>query len=89
MKILLDTVHKLSQYDAVLKSANASLKSQINKLHDRVCQPQESLSPRIGLRADKKIAPRWNTARIYAAGSVPVSPHITSSSNESADRGIS
>jgi hypothetical protein len=73
MKSMLNTVHKLSEDVAVLKSNNISLKSQINKLHKKVCQPQGSLSSRVGLQADKKIAdpskaaPRRNPSRNYAA----------------------
>jgi hypothetical protein len=56
IKPLLDTVHKLSADVAIFKSDNASLKSQINKLHEKVGQPQGSLSPRVGLQADKETA---------------------------------
>jgi hypothetical protein len=35
IKTLLDTAHKLSEDVAVLKSDNASLKSKINKLHEK------------------------------------------------------
>jgi hypothetical protein len=40
IKTLLDTIHELSEDVDLLKSDNASLKSQINKLHEKVDQPQ-------------------------------------------------
>jgi hypothetical protein len=70
---MLYTAHKLSEDVAVLESDNTSLKSQINKLHERIGHPQGSLPTRVGLQADKEIAdtskaaPRRNPARKYAA----------------------
>lgn len=43
MKTLLDIVHKLSEDIALLKGDNASLKSQVNKLHDKFHQPHGSV----------------------------------------------
>jgi hypothetical protein len=68
IKSMLNTVHKLSEDVAVLKSGNALLKSKINELHEKVFQPQGSLSSRVSLQADKEIAepskaaPRRNPA---------------------------
>jgi hypothetical protein len=39
-KYLLDSTHKVSEDVSLLISYNASLESQINKLHEKVCQPQ-------------------------------------------------
>jgi hypothetical protein len=55
MKTLLDTAHKLSEDAAVLKTDNASLKSQINKLHEKSGQPQGSLLYIVSLQVDKEI----------------------------------
>jgi hypothetical protein len=69
---MLYTARKLSEDDAVLESDNASLKSQINKLHEKVGHPQGSLPTRVGLQAEKEIAdtskavPRRNPGRKYA-----------------------
>jgi hypothetical protein len=81
IKTLLKTVHKLSEDVAVLKSDNVSLKSQINKLHEKVGQPPESLPTRVGLQTDKEIAgppkaaPRQNQTRSYAAVAVSGPAH--------------
>jgi hypothetical protein len=93
-KTLLDTVHKLSEQVAVLNSDNASLKSQINKLHENVGEPQGPLSTRVGLQADKEIAdpsetaPRRNLDKSYAAVAVSGSAHTASRWKEFADRAI-
>jgi hypothetical protein len=39
LKFVLDIVHKISEDFAILKSDNASLKSQSNKFHEKVGQP--------------------------------------------------
>jgi hypothetical protein len=94
IKTLLDTAHKLSEDVAVLKSDNASLKSQINKLREKACQPQGSLSSRVGLLTDKEIAdpssaaPLRNPARSYASVAISGPAHTVSPSKEFADRGI-
>jgi hypothetical protein len=95
IKTLLDAVHKLREDVALPESDNASLKSQLNKLHEEVGQPQRSLSSRSGLQAGKEIAdpskavPPRNPARIYAAVAISGPAHIASPSKEFAARGIS
>jgi hypothetical protein len=44
IKTVVNTVHKLSEDVSVRKNNSASFKSQINKLHDKVCQPSGSVS---------------------------------------------
>jgi hypothetical protein len=56
IKSLMYTVRELSEDVALLKSDNASLKSQINKLHRKVYLPQGPLSSRVGLQADMEFA---------------------------------
>jgi hypothetical protein len=56
VKTMLDTVYKLSQDVGLPISDNASLKTKVSKLHDKVCQPQGSLSSTVGLQANKEIA---------------------------------
>jgi hypothetical protein len=90
----MDTAQKRSEDVAVLRNYNSSLKSQINKLYEKVGQPQGSLSPRFGLQADKEIgipskaASRRNPARIHAAVAISGSAHTALPSKEFADRGI-
>jgi hypothetical protein len=91
----LDTAHKLSENVVVLKSDNVLLKSQINKLHEKVGQYQGPLSsPRVDLQADKEIAdpskaaPRRNPERICAAVSVSASAHTAPPSKEFTYRGF-
>jgi hypothetical protein len=45
LKTLMDTVHKLSEVVAILKSDNASLKTQISQLNCKVDIPQGSCPP--------------------------------------------
>jgi hypothetical protein len=61
IKTLLGTVHKLSKDVDLHKTDKASLKSQINPLHEYVGQPGGSLPSRFGPRANKEIADplRW------------------------------
>jgi hypothetical protein len=71
MKTLLDTARKLSEDVALLESDNASLKSQINKLHKKVFQPQGSLFPRVGLHVDTDIADpskAWRACIFFLGG---------------------
>jgi hypothetical protein len=91
-KSLLDTFHKLSEDFTHLKCHNASLKSQINKLHGKLYQPQESVFSRIGLQANMEIlhstkaAPCWNPARNDAAVTIIGSSYIASHSKEYSER---
>jgi hypothetical protein len=88
----LDTVHKLSEDVAILKSDNASLKTQISQLNCKVDKPQGSMSSSVGFRADTvtadsaKAAHHRNPARSYAAVAVSCSAHIATPSQESAYR---
>jgi hypothetical protein len=90
-KILLGTAHNLSEDVSLLKRDNASLKSQINKLHEKVGQ---SRYPRVGLQGDREIADpsksatRRNPVRSYATDAVYGSEHTGSPSKQFADRGI-
>jgi hypothetical protein len=92
LKTLLDTVHKLSEDVAILKSDNASLKNQISQLNCKVHRPQGSKSSSVGFRADTvtadsaKAAHHRNPARSYAAVAVSGSAHIVTPLQESADR---
>jgi hypothetical protein len=73
IKTLLDTVHKISEDVAILKSDNASLKTQISQLNSKVDKPQGSLSSSSGFRSRTEIAEspkaanHRNPARSYAA----------------------
>jgi hypothetical protein len=91
IKTPLDTLHELSKDVAVLKCDNAWFKTQINRLHEKVGQPEGSLSFRVGLQADKEIAdtstaaPRRNPARSYAAVADSGSGYTSLPSKEFAD----
>jgi hypothetical protein len=54
MKTLLDTAHKPSEDVAVLKSDNASLKSQINKLHEKFVNPMDHCPSKSAYRQTRK-----------------------------------
>jgi hypothetical protein len=91
IKTLLDAVH---EDVTVLKRDKALLKSEINKLHENICQPRGSLFSRVGLQADKEFADPSreaalrHPARSYAAVAVSGSAHTALPSKVFADRGI-
>jgi hypothetical protein len=88
MKTLLHTAHELSDDGALRKSDNASLKSQINTLHENVFNLREHCSPESEIADPSKAASLRNPARNSVAVAVSGPAHTASPSKGFADLGI-